>query len=158
MSALAKQLGVNRVTLYRWVGSREQLLVEIAWSLGVQTLARVNRRVRAKGAERIVRVVTRFFEEVVANEGVGRWVTEEGDLAIRLLTSRDADFQARLVAAIEELLWEESDAGHLELPVSLHEAAYAIVRLIESCTYLDFMAGQPPDARWVESTLRLLLR
>ncbi len=34
MSALAEELGVNRVTLYRWVGSREQLLVEVIWSLG----------------------------------------------------------------------------------------------------------------------------
>src|SRR4051812_12226684 len=33
MSALADELGVNRVTLYRWVGSREQLLVEVVWSL-----------------------------------------------------------------------------------------------------------------------------
>src|SRR6476661_7610627 len=61
MSALADELGVNRVTLYRWVGSREQLLVEVVWSLGARTLERVDARVRAKGAERIVRVVTRFL-------------------------------------------------------------------------------------------------
>ncbi|SEL54363.1 hypothetical protein SAMN04515665_11458 [Blastococcus sp. DSM 46786] len=30
MSSLAADLGVNRVTLYRWVGSRERLLVERA--------------------------------------------------------------------------------------------------------------------------------
>src|SRR5215218_3848813 len=59
MSALAEELGVNRVTLYRWVGSREQLLVEVIWSLGSRTLEKVKARVRAKGAERIVRVVTR---------------------------------------------------------------------------------------------------
>src|SRR3712207_3253309 len=59
MSALADELGVNRVTLYRWVGSREQLLVEIVWSLGSRTLEKVKKRVRARGAERIVRGVTR---------------------------------------------------------------------------------------------------
>jgi AcrR family transcriptional regulator len=163
MSALANQLGVNRATLYRWVGSREQLLVEVVWSLGAQTLANVDRAVRAKGAERkgaerIVCVVTRFLEEVISNQGLGRWVAEEGELAIRLLTGEDTEFQQRLVAAIEELLREESDAGRLDLPVSLHEAAYAIVRLIESCTYLDFVTGEQPDARWAESILRLLLR
>lgn len=158
MSALANQLGVNRVTLYRWVGSREQLLVEVLWSLGAQTLANVDRAVRAKGTERIVCVVTRFLEEVISNQGLGRWVAEEGELAIRLLTRQDTDFQPRLVAAIEELLQEESDAGRLDLPVSLHEAAYVIVRLIESCTYLDFINGEQPDARWAEPILRLLLR
>ena len=33
MSALADELGVNRVTLYRWIGSRDRLLVEVIWSL-----------------------------------------------------------------------------------------------------------------------------
>ena len=158
MSVLADQLGVNRGTLYRWVGSREQLLVEVVWSLGAQTLANVDRAVRAKGAERIVRVVTRFLEEVIANQGLGRWVAEEGELAIRLLTRQDADFRPRLVAAIEELLQEESDAGRLDLPVNLHEAAYVIVRLIESCTYLDLIGGEQPDAPCAEPILRLLLR
>jgi AcrR family transcriptional regulator len=158
MSALASQLGVNRVTLYRWVGSREQLLVEVVWSLGAQTLATVDRAVRAKGAHRIVRVVTRFLDEVISNEGLGRWVAEEGDLAIRLLTRPGTDFQPRLVAAIEELLREESAAGRLDLPVSVHEAAYAIVRLIESCAYIDLISGEQPDPRWAESILRLLLR
>src|SRR5918997_3512126 len=52
MSALADELGVNRVTLYRWVGSREQLLVEVIWALGSRTLANADRRTRARGAER----------------------------------------------------------------------------------------------------------
>src|SRR5919199_991299 len=33
MSALADELGVNRVTLYRWFGSRDRFLVEVIWSL-----------------------------------------------------------------------------------------------------------------------------
>ena len=54
MSALAEELGVNRVTLYRWVGSRNQLLVEVIWSLAERTLDDIDGRVRAKGAERVV--------------------------------------------------------------------------------------------------------
>jgi hypothetical protein len=33
MTRLAAELGVNRVTLYRWVGSRDALMVEVLWSL-----------------------------------------------------------------------------------------------------------------------------
>src|SRR3954462_13841299 len=62
MRALAAEFGVTRVTLYRWVGSREQLLVEVVWSLGERTLEKVDRGVRATGAERVVRVVTRFLD------------------------------------------------------------------------------------------------
>jgi AcrR family transcriptional regulator len=158
MSALADELGVNRVTLYRWVGSREQLLVEVVWSLAARTLEKVDARVRAKGAERIVRVVTRFLEDVISNEGMRRWLAEEGELAMRLLTRHDTDFQPRLIDAIHTLLREETDAGRLDLPVELHEVAYVIVRLIESYTYLDLITGEQPDARRAEPVLRLLLR
>ena len=158
MSALADELGVNRVTLYRWVGSREQLLVEIVWSLGSKTLANADRRTRARGAERIVKVVTRFLDDVISNEGMRRWLAEEGELAMRLLTRHDTDFQPRLIAAIETLLREETDAGRLDLPVDLHEVAYVIVRLIESYTYLDLITGEQPDAQRAEPVLRLLLR
>jgi AcrR family transcriptional regulator len=158
MSALADELGVNRVTLYRWVGSREQLLVEVVWSLAARTLEKVDTRVRAKGAERIVRVVTRFLEDVISNEGMRRWLAEEGELAMRLLTRHDTDFQPRLIDAIHRLLQEEADAGRLDLPVELREVAYVIVRLIESYTYLDLITGEQPDARRAEPVLRLLLR
>ena len=33
MQRLAAELGVNRVTLYRWVGNRGRLLGEVAWEL-----------------------------------------------------------------------------------------------------------------------------
>src|SRR4051794_29420076 len=158
MSALADELGVNRVTLYRWVGSREQLLVEVIWSLGSRTLSNVDKRVRAKGAERIVRVVTRFLEDVISNDGMRRWLAEEGELAMRLLTRHDTDFQPRLIDAIQELLEEETEAGRLDLPVDRREVAYVIVRLIESYTYLDLITGEQPDARRAEPVLRLLLR
>jgi AcrR family transcriptional regulator len=158
MSALADELGVNRVTLYRWVGSREQLLVEIVWSLGSKTLANCDRRTRSRGSERIVKVVTRFLDDVISNEGMRRWLAEEGELAMRLLTRHDTDFQPRLIAAVEALLREETDAGRLDLPVDLHEVAYVIVRLIESYTYLDLITGEQPDAQRAEPVLRLLLR
>src|SRR5689334_25139175 len=89
MSALADELGVNRVTLYRWVGSREQLLVEVIWSLGSRTLADADAQVKAKGAERIVQTVTGFLDIVISNAGMRRWLAEEGELAMRLLTRSD---------------------------------------------------------------------
>jgi AcrR family transcriptional regulator len=158
MSALAAELGVNRVTLYRWVGSREQLLVEVVWSLAERTLARIAADVRPGGAERVVEIVTRFLEAVIANAGMKRWLADEGEFAMRLLTRHDPDFQPRLIDWIHELLLAESGAGRLDLPADLREVAYVIVRLIESYTYLDLITGEDPDARRAEPILRLLLR
>ena len=71
-----------------------------------------------------------------------RWLAEEGEHAMRLLTRHDTGFQPRLIDAIEDLLRRGVDAGRLELPVDLHELAYVIVRLIESYTYLDLITGR----------------
>ena len=158
MSALADELQINRVTLYRWVGSREQLLVEILWSLTLGNLAAVRAEVRETGAERVVQVVLRFLENVIDNPGMRRLLSEEGDLAMRLLTLRDSGFQPRLIDAFEELLREEADAGRLDLPADLHDVAYVIVRLIESYTHVELILGERPDARRAEPILRMLLR
>jgi len=158
MSALAADLGVSRVTLYRWVGSRDRLLVEIIWSLARRTLDNIEAEADDGGPERIVRVVTRFLEDVIANPGMQRWLAEEGESAMRLLTRGESGFQPRLIDAMHDLLSEQADAGALDLPVDLREVAYVIVRLIESYTYLDLITGEKPDARRAEPILRLLLR
>jgi AcrR family transcriptional regulator len=158
MSALADDLGINRVTLYRWFGSRDRLLVEVVWSLATEMLAEVVRGTRGRGSERIVRVVGRFLDALITNPGMRRWLEEEGEHAMRLLTRRETDFQPRLIAAIEELLRGEAGAGALDVPVDLHELAYVIVRLIESYTYLDLITGEAPDAGRAEPILRMLLR
>lgn len=158
MGVLAQELGVNRVTLYRWVGSRDKLLVEVVWDLARQTLDFAKARTDACGAQRIVETVTGFLRHVIDNAGMQRWLSEEGEHAMRLLTRHDAGFQPRLIQAIENLLHEEADAGRLPLPVDLHELAYVIVRLIESYTYLDLIAGEPPDANRAEPILKMLLR
>ena len=158
MSALAKELGINRVTLYRWVGSREQLLVEVIWSLAERTLEKLDSKTKATGAERIVKVAAAFVDAVIANPGMQFWLAEEGESAMRLLTLRDPGYQARLIGWHERLLREEAEAGRLELPADLHEVAYVIVRLIESYVYLDLITGEAPQAHRAQPIMRMLLR
>jgi AcrR family transcriptional regulator len=154
MSAMAAELDVNRVTLYRWIGSRETLLVEIVWGLTERTLADVSAQVRGGGAERVVGIVTRFMEVVISNPGMQRWLSDEGELAMRLLTRSDRGFQPRLIDWVEGLLEREE----VDLDADRREVAYVIVRVIESYTYLDLILGERPDARRAEPILRLLLR
>ena len=158
MSAMAAELGVNRVTLYRWVGSREKLLVEVIWALAERTLADEARRSRKAGSARIVDIVTRFVAAVLSNPGMSRFLADEGELAMRLLTRRETGFQPRLIEAVQALLEQEAARGRLDLPADLHDVAYTMVRIVESYIYLDLIIGETPDARRAESILRLLLR
>jgi AcrR family transcriptional regulator len=136
MTALAVQLGVNRVTLYRWVGSREQLLVEVVWSLARATLDRLEAAHRGQGRD--VAILTAFLDATITHPGMQRWLAEEGESAMKLLTRHETDFQPRLIAAVETLV-DPDDPDR-------HEVAYALVRVIESYTYLDLITGEAPDA------------
>ena len=156
MSAMAAELDVNRVTLYRWVGSRERLLVEIVWQLAERTLDRIGAALAREppGAARAVATLMRFLEAAIANPGMQRWLADEGELAMRLMTRRDTGFQPRLIERVHALLVAEGVA----VEADLREVAYVIVRVIESYTYLDLILGERPDARRAEPILRLLLR
>lgn len=156
MSALAAELGVNRVTLYRWVGSRERLLVEVLWSMTDEALRSLRSQV-PHTAGRVVTVVVGFIECVLANPGMQNLLAADSELVMRLLTHRAAGFQPRLLQAIEDLLREETAAGRIDVPMDPRELAYVVVRMIESYTYLDVLLGERPEARRAEAALRLLL-
>ncbi|HEU5265580.1 MAG TPA: hypothetical protein VFU35_02725, partial [Jatrophihabitans sp.] len=53
MQELAAELGVNRATLFRWVGSRDELLAEVIWSVCQPTLATAAAQAKGRGAKRI---------------------------------------------------------------------------------------------------------
>jgi AcrR family transcriptional regulator len=158
MGALAEELDVNRVTLYRWFGSRDDFIVEVVWSLALRTFDYVEKKVNTQGAERIVAIIDGFLDTIISNPGLHRWLAEDGEHAMRLLTSPRTNFQRRLIDHIRGLLEEETEASRLDLPVDLRELAYVIVRVIESYTYLDLITGEQPDAERAEPILRMLLR
>lgn len=158
VGVIADELGVNRVTLYRWFGSRDDFIVEVVWSLALRTFDYVEGKVKVKGAERVVAIVTGFLDTIINNPGVQRWLGEDGEHAMRLLTGPRTSFQRRMIETIHGLLEEEAAASRLDLPVDLHELAYVIVRVIESYTYLDLITGERPDSQRAEPILRMLLR
>jgi Tetracyclin repressor-like, C-terminal domain len=157
VGALAQELSVNRVTIYRWVGAREALLVEVIWSLTEPTLLLEYDRAPGKGGARIAHAVTRFIHATLEHPGMHRFLEEEGEYAMRLLTSAQAGFQPRLINAVQQLLAGEAQAGNLNLPVDLNDLAYVIVRLSESYVYTKHITGEQPDPDRAQPILELLL-
>src|ERR1700761_7534630 len=60
MQELAAGLGVNRATLFRWVGGRDALLREILWSLAEPALAVAVEASDGHGTQRITGAIGRF--------------------------------------------------------------------------------------------------
>ena len=92
--------------------------------------------------------VTRFLEVVIATPGLQRWLSEEGEHAMRLLTRHDTAFQPRAHRGGPRAAARggRRRPARARLEVDLQEVAYVIVRLIESYTYLDLITGERPEA------------
>lgn len=154
MGALAASLGVDRTSLFRWVGNRDRLLSEVLWSLAVPTLDAARRDAAPSGAARIVDVLDRFTADLIAAPYFRAFLTREPARALRLLTTSGSDVQSRLVAAVTTLVAESFDPA----PLSAEELARLLVRISESFTYADLISGETPDPVRARAAFEYVLR
>ncbi|MGI8760569.1 MAG: QsdR family transcriptional regulator [Jatrophihabitantaceae bacterium] len=157
MQALAAELGVNRVTLYRWVGTREQLLVEVLWSLSERTIMDTWRNLAATPGPRVPEVLRRWVRATLDQPGVRQFLHGESESAMRLLTLRSGGFQPRLLALVRELITADIDEGRACTPLHVDELAYTVVRVCESYLYLPAITGEPADPDVLGRVLAVLV-
>jgi AcrR family transcriptional regulator len=157
MRELASRLDVSRATIFRWVGSRDELLAQVIWSVSAPTLDRVvEAEDRLRGGARIAAVMAGFAAATIASEPFMGFVQREPERALRLLTTKATFFQSRMIERVEALLQEEVDAGHLDLPLPVHDMAYLTVRITETFVYADVIAGETPDPEKVRNAMGAL--
>jgi AcrR family transcriptional regulator len=157
MRELAADLGVNRATLFRWVGGRDDLLGEILWSLAEPALAAAVEGSDGNGAQRIAGAIGRFAAIVDQADFLREFVRREPERALRILTTGAGTVQARLVGAIEALLSDEVSQSALRSPLPLRDLAYLIVRIVESFLYAEFITGERADIAMAELAVGALL-
>ena len=157
MQELAAELGVNRATLFRWVGGRDDLLGEILWSLAEPALAAAVEASDGQGAQRITGAIGRFAAMVHQADYLREFLRREPERALRILTTRAGTVQARLVGAIDALLQDEVSRGNLRSPLPLRDLAYLIVRIVESFLYAEFITGEEPEIAMAELAVGALL-
>lgn len=157
MGALASELGVSRVTLNRWVGTREDLLGEVTWDLMRRTLDRLDTDSTAVGGDRVVAALRGLVESAAAHKGHQMFVEREGVLAMRINTSAQGRVEPRLVSYVRRLLDEEIEAGRLVFDADIDAVAYAIVQVSVAFIWRPFITGEPANPVGLESVLRLML-
>ena len=158
MQELAAELDVNRATLFRWVGGRDDLLAELLWSLAEPTLAlAVKSADGQRGGRRIATIMGEFAKLLDSAEFYRSFLKREPERALRALTTRASPVQERTVAAVESLLVEEIDRGELRPPLPVHDLAYLLVRILQTFVYADIITGETPDPTMVEQATAALL-
>ena len=157
MGALAQTLAISRATLYTWVGSRERLIGEILWSFAEQGLRQAREEAKGTGAAYVVDVFRRFIHLNAGFTPLRRFVEQDPELALRVLTSKNGPVQARMIAASRELLEAEVARGTLKPALGLDTLAYTLIRVAESFLYRDVIAGSDPDVDRAVEVVRVLL-
>ncbi len=155
MGALADELGVSRVTLNRWVGSRDKLLGEVNWSLAEISLRDARAQAGGSGADAVADTVEVFARTVLAADFMQAFLNRETDIALRILTTSRSDLQENVIGFIEQLLREELNSPPASLDFA--DLAYLVVRISESFIYVDMITGGQPDPAKIGHAVRALL-
>ncbi|MBA3542256.1 MAG: transcriptional regulator [Deltaproteobacteria bacterium] len=142
---LALELGIGRATVFRWVGTRENLYGEIISAGFTRYLERASADATGSGLDRMFDGIERLLRALVASTPLRRFVTEDTEFALRVLTSKHSPVQYRCVAAFRAAIDEQVAAGTMEPALPPEELAYILTRIVESFLYRDVITGGEPD-------------
>lgn len=143
---LAREVGVSRVTLYRWVGSKERLIEEVLWSFAKPTFDKAIKETPGTGVEHIVGAYRRFMTDLSNFEAMRRFILQNPTAAIRIQTNKDPQSaHSRLIAATAAHLAEQVSRG-LQLPAPGQELAEMIVYTNGALLYSAIIGDRAPAA------------
>jgi AcrR family transcriptional regulator len=145
VQAIAAELGLGRTTIYRWFGSRDDLLGEVIGAAAAPLLEDARRRARGSGAPALLDTFDRFNRSLAGAPALRRFVESEREAALRVITSGAGRVQPRMVAMITGLIASEVDAGSYRPTVEISTLGYAIVRLAEAFLFNDAVSGMRGD-------------
>ncbi len=155
---LAARLGVSRATLFRRVGGRDELLVEVLWSLTFLAVRSADRASPGPpGAERVASVVAAVAGYAGTTEAFCAFVRRDPERALRLLTTPDGPFDLRLRREVARLLCRDLAAA-APTAASAADLARLTVRVADSMVFADLVAGRSPDPERVTQSVAALLR
>jgi AcrR family transcriptional regulator len=160
MQGVADELGVSRVTLFRYTGGREELLGGALWLLTHRTLRLAARRWEAErppGALHSVGTGRHMNALVSGSTALHRLLADEPALTIRVLTDPRGAVQPGVVAFVESLLRRDVAEHGLRPVADPGDLAFALVRLGESFLYSDVLAARRPDVETANRLQRALV-
>jgi AcrR family transcriptional regulator len=156
VQAIAAELGLGRTTIYRWFGSREELIGEVLIRAAEPLLDDARACASGRGGRALLDTFDRFNRSLADAPALRRFVEAERDAALRIITDGAGIVQPRIVEMIAEVIDDEVRAGRYKAPVETATLAYAIVKLAEAFLFNDAVAGMRGDVdrlRQVEGAL-----
>lgn len=158
MRALARQIGVGRATLYRWNGSREEVLGEVLLSLALANLERAEAEVDTEpGPARFCDVHDLHLRRICSNASLRSFVRTEPDSALRVLLDAGGRVHLGVAQALAGFISRQEAASGWRAPLGPEHLAGVVSRLSEAFIYGDLIARAEPDPGAADLVLRLML-
>lgn len=157
LGALADEIGVSRATVFRWVGNKDLLLAEILWSMYAPVFDHALAESEGTGVDRLVDFYRRMALVCVSFEPLKRFLRQDPEYALKILTSDATNYHERMVAIWQKMLEDETKAGNINPPLEPARLAQIMVRVNEGCLYSDLIAGRKPAIDEACAAFRLLL-
>src|ERR1700726_4235593 len=132
---IAGELGIGPTTIYRWFGSRDDLIGEVVVRAAEPLLEQARTGARRRGAAGLLETFDGFNRQIPAAPALLRFVESEREAALRVITSGASKVQPRIVEMITGLIVAEVRAGRYEPPVEPATLGHAIVRTAEAFLY-----------------------
>jgi AcrR family transcriptional regulator len=134
---VARRLGLARMTVYRWFGSRDGLMGEVLAQLGEGLVDAAASSPRQRGRRGLLELFGRVNRDIASSEALRSYLRREGLSALRVLTASDGVVHPRMVATIERVIEAELAGEDAVGRIDPGTLAFAIVRLAESFLYND---------------------
>ncbi|UGT38951.1 hypothetical protein LTV02_22905 [Nocardia yamanashiensis] len=157
LGSIAQRLGVSRVTLYRWVGTREQLIVEVVWWLTERTLDAGWKELESQPGPRVPALLGHLLHAIWDQPGSRRSIERDNAMYMTLLTVASHGFQPRMLAYVREKLAADLDTSRIHSTLTLDDLAYTVLRVAESFHYMPTIIGEPADPDRAVRVLNALL-
>ncbi len=154
---LAKEVGVSRGTLYRWVGSKELLLDEILWSLIKPTFENAVAETPGHGVEHVVAVHRRFMTDALSFAPLQKFIADDPNYSLRVLTDFSSGVSERMVKLTADHLRSEEINGHLRLHSAPEKLAEIFILANTAIIYSDAISGRSPAIDKACSLIQMLL-
>ena len=150
LASLSAELNIGRATLFRWVGNKDLLLGEVLWSLYEPLRLEALNATPGNGVDFVVGVYRHINSTLLHSEPLRRFIREDPEYALKILTSSQSTLHSRTVEANTRTLRDQIAGGHINPPLNVNSLSYFMVRLAESCLYSDIINGREPREEELE--------
>jgi len=160
LASRSAERNIGRATLFRWVGNKDLLLGEVLWSLYAPLRLEALSATPGQGVDFVVGVYRHINSTLLHSEPLRRFIHEDPEYALKILTSSRSTLHSRTVEANTRTLRDQIASGHINPPLNVNSLSYFMVRLAESCLYSDIINGHEPQDDDLEdacTAVRILL-